>query len=142
MENKTIEELNTVETEPKQKKKIVKRIVEIVTNQFDNDGNEILNRSQIEKVIKKHKTIKQFAYALHDKDTVIEEDIVKYKYSEEDVGKPKKPHWHIELMLSPSYDIELVAKWFGVPVNMLHFQKGKGGQNRCAFLDMVEYITH
>ena len=142
MENKTIEELNTVETEPKQKKKIVKRIVEIVTNQFDNDGNEILNRSQIEKVIKKHKTIKQFAYALHDKDTVIEEDIVKYHYKEEDVGKPKKPHWHIELMLSPSYDIELVAKWFNVPVNFLHFPKGKGGQNRGAFLDMVEYITH
>lgn len=138
----TNETLNTVETEPTKKKKIVKRIVEIVTNTHDKDGNEILTRAQIEKIIKKHKTIKQFAYALHDKDTVIEEDIVKYKYSEEDVGKPKKPHWHIELMLSPSYDIELVAKWFGVPVNMLHFPKGKGGQNRGAFLDMVEYITH
>ena len=82
----TNEILNTVETEPTKKKKIVKRIVEIVTNTHDKDGNEILTRAQIEKIIQKHKTIKFFAYALHDKDTVIEEDIVKYKYSEEDVG--------------------------------------------------------
>lgn len=67
-----------------------------------------------------HKSIKKYAYILHDKDE----------------GKGR--HWHciIDCSYSPQ-GIETIAKWFDVPSKQVEVKKGKG-----AFLDCAEYLTH
>lgn len=74
-----------------------------------------------------YQSIKKYAYILHDKDPINDEE-----------KKLKEKHWHciIECSDSPQ-TIESIASWFGVPTQQVEVKKGQG-----AFLDCVEYITH
>lgn len=71
----------------------------------------------IQEVCKKYKTIKQWAYILHDKcDT--------------------RPHYHIYLNFGKSScDTKMVAEWFNVPENFIEKVKGRK-------TDMLLYLTH
>lgn len=83
-----------------------------------------------------HKMIKRWAYIRHDKDVYNESDeIANPKHK---AGEKKFPHWHIVLEFgSRQVDISVVAKWLGIPENMVNIGKGHG-----AFLDCVQYLTH
>ena len=75
-----------------------------------------------------HKSIKRYAYILHDKDFCKDEEGEKI---------PKEKHWHCVIDCSPAQTITTIAKWFGVPNQQVEVKKGYG-----AFLDCVEYLTH
>lgn len=65
----------------------------------------------------KYKTIKHWAYIIHDKDDT-------------------RPHYHIYLNFNPSsVDTKLVASWFCVPENFIEKVKGRR-------TDMLLYLTH
>lgn len=90
------------------------------------------NESNIKNCIN-HKSIKQYAYIRHDKDTYANDDEENgYKQ-----GDFVAPHWHGVLRTDVPLEIETVAKWLGIPPNYIEVPKGRG-----AFLDCVEYLTH
>ena len=71
----------------------------------------------IEKTCNKYKTIKQWAYILHDKDDT-------------------RPHYHIYLNFgSSSVDTSMVAGWFNLADNFVNRVKGRKA-------DMLKYLTH
>jgi len=86
------------------------RQMEIVT---DKDKLSV----DIQETCMKYKTIKQWAYILHDKDDT-------------------RPHYHIYLNFDKSScDTKLVASWFGIPDNFIEKVKGRKA-------DMLMYLTH
>lgn len=80
-----------------------------------------------------HKTIKQYSYIRHDKDTYTIDD-EKNGYT---IGELKPPHWHIVLKTDVAIEIDTIAKWLNIPVQYIDIPKGRG-----AFLDCVQYLTH
>ena len=71
----------------------------------------------IQETIMKYKTIKQWAYIVHDKDDT-------------------RPHYHIYLNFgTSSVDTAMVGKWFGLADNFVSKVKGRK-------TDMLEYLTH
>ncbi len=71
----------------------------------------------IQETCMKYKTIKQWAYILHDKDDT-------------------RAHYHIYLNFgTSSCDTSLVASWFNVPENFINKVKGRK-------TDMLLYLTH
>ena len=72
--------------------------------QYENNPltGESLNFSEDNiKMCISHKTIKQFAYICHDKDTYTIDD----KKNGYEVGKPKPTHWHIVLKTDAAIEI-------------------------------------
>lgn len=95
----------------------------------------LLNEDTI-KIALAHKTIKRWAYIIHDKDVYSEAD--EADNPDHKAGTPKPRHFHIVLeMGSNCTEISTIAKWFGIGENYVNFGKGHG-----AFLDCVEYLTH
>lgn len=71
----------------------------------------------LQETLKKYKTIKQWAYIIHDKDDTT-------------------PHYHIYLNFgTSSVDTSLVAKWFDIPENFISKVKGRK-------VDQLMYLTH
>ena len=71
----------------------------------------------IQETIMTHKTIKEWAYIVHDKDDT-------------------RPHYHIYLNFgTSSVDTNMVADWFGLADNFVNKVKGKK-------VDMLMYLTH
>jgi len=125
-------------------------------------GEVLITREQIEKGLK-HKSIKRHALILHDKDVYTEKDETEHiktltkqynDLSEEErkqstvedyiknnqyifAGKLKPPHYHIVLECPNTQELEVIATWFGVPMQYIELPKG-----RDAFLDCVQYLTH
>lgn len=90
-----------------------------------------------------HKVIKRWAYIKHDKDVYTKEEEEESRTGLQRIpkhraGDPKGEHWHVVIEL-PGNAMEpaKIAKWFGVPENMVNGVKGRGG-----FLDYVEYLVH
>ena len=83
-----------------------------------------------------HKTIKKWAYILHDKDVYSEKDESDSEGLRK-AGDLKPPHWHVVVQVQPALDTSIIAKWLGIPENFVDVPKGRG-----AFLDCVEYLTH
>ena len=78
---------------------------------------------EIEKIIERHRTIKEWAYIIHDKD--VKKD-----------GTPVKPHIHLYLHFGKSKaTFEDVAKWFKDEPQYVNSVKGRKG-------DMLMYLTH
>ena len=99
-------------------------------------GEPLLNEDTI-KVALSHKTIKQWAYVLHDKDVYSEKDEMDDPNHKQ--GDVKPPHWHIVLNCTQQVEIQTIAKWFGIADNFVDVPKGNGAGK---FLDCVEYLTH
>ena len=71
----------------------------------------------IQETIMKYKTIKEWAYIVHDKDDT-------------------RPHYHIYLNFGNSgIDFKMVASWFGIEENFVNKVKGRKA-------DMLMYLTH
>ena len=70
----------------------------------------------IQETIMKYKTIKEWAYIVHDKDDT-------------------RPHYHIYLNFGGAVDTKMVAGWFGVADNFVNKVHGKKA-------DMLMYLTH
>ena len=99
-------------------------------------GELLLDENQI-KIAMAHKTIKQWAYVLHDKDVYTEDDEAdnpKHK-----AGTSKAKHWHIVLQCSQRVEVRTIANWLKIPENFVDIPKGRGAGK---FLDCVEYLTH
>lgn len=74
-------------------------------------------KCDIQETIKSHKTIKKWAYILHDKDDTA-------------------PHYHIYLNFGNSgIDTKQVAEWFGLQESQVNKVKGRA-------TDMLLYLTH
>ncbi len=71
----------------------------------------------LQETFMKYKTIKQWAYIIHDKDDT-------------------RPHYHIYLNFGKSScDTKLVAEWFKIDENFINKVKGRK-------TDMLQYLTH
>ena len=80
-------------------------------------SNQEYIKVDIQEVLRSKKSIKQWAYILHDKDDT-------------------KPHYHIYLNFGKtSVEFADVANWFGVPENFVSEVKGRK-------TDMLLYLTH
>lgn len=99
-------------------------------------GAPLLNEDTI-KVALAHRTIKQYAYILHDKDVYSEADEADDPNHVH--GQTKPLHWHIVLNCSQQVEVGTIAKWFGIAENFVDIPKGAGAGK---FLDCVEYLTH
>lgn len=87
-----------------------------------------------------HKSVTRYAYICHDKDVITEADVETSDgmYTSADIGKLKGKHWHIVIeTANNNVPIETVARWLGIPKNMVKVPKGRG-----AFVDCVEYLRH
>lgn len=85
--------------------------------QYEIVQNQDLLKVDIQEVMMTHKTIKHYAYILHDKDDT-------------------RPHYHIYVNFGNSgVDSADVAKWFGVPENFVNKIRGRR-------TDMLLYLTH
>lgn len=113
------------------------RCFEVVQYEFAPDTNEDLhfNENNILSALE-HKSIKQWAYIRHDKDNYTEEEDIKSGGIHK-VGTPRNAHWHCVCKCDKAIELDVVAKWFGVPVNQVQVGKGRG-----AFEDKVQYLTH
>lgn len=116
-----------------------------------------------------HKTFREWAYIYHDKDTYsqkdedadrdrlskefdelskqnpeIMENISKDSYIEQNLvkrkGELKPSHWHVVGRCDNAVEISDVARWFGVPENMIDIPRGRRGRD--GFIDCVRYLTH
>lgn len=99
-------------------------------------GEPLLDEETIIKALE-HKTIKQWAYGLHDEDKYRDIDEADDPNHKEGTHKPD--HWHIVLNCTQQVEVGTIAKWFGIPENFVDIPKGNGAGK---FLDCVEYLTH
>lgn len=111
------------------------RVFHCVQYEFSpKDGTDFhFNENNIKNCLS-HKSIKKYAYVRHDKDVYSKDD--KELYGRK-IGDPKNDHWHVILKTDVAIDVEVIAKWLGVPPQQIEIPKGKG-----AFLDNVQYLTH
>lgn len=86
------------------------------------------------KIALAHKTIKEWAYIIHDKDTYNATDEEQFCHKE---GNTKPKHFHIVCRTDVNIETSIIARWFGISENFVDCPKGHG-----AFLDCVEYLTH
>ena len=109
-------------------------------NDYEVDGSlkqgalPLLTQSMIRDGLN-HRTIKQYAYILHDKDMYSTDD--EAANPQHVAGTLKPPHWHIVLNCPSQVELPSIANWFGIPENFIDVPKGRG-----AFLDCVRYLTH
>ena len=100
-------------------------------------GEELLNEDTIIDALS-HRTIKRWAYILHDSDVYSAKDELDDANHTE--GKTKPPHWHIVIQMgSNQAETSTIAKWFGISENYVDVPKGLGANK---FLDCVQYLTH
>lgn len=86
-------------------------------------GHLKVRLEEIEDIIDKYRTIKEWAYIIHDKDTKKD-------------GTPKEPHIHLYLNFGQSAaTFDTVAKWFKDEPQYVCKVKGRKG-------DMLLYLTH
>lgn len=105
------------------------------------ETNEPLLNEDTIKVALAHKTIKEWAYVLHDKDVYLPEDEV--KNPKHKAGSTKPPHWHIVINCNQQVEAGVIAKWFGIAENFVGIPKGSDiSKGAGKFLDCVEYLTH
>jgi len=132
-------------------------------------GETLLTEKQIENLIS-HRTIKEWAYVYHDKDTYDEEDELEdferckreYEalpdeekalqlldaYLEEHHRKKrgalKPPHWHIIARTDRNEDLHKIAEWLGVweqYIEIPHMRRGEK-DGKITFVDCLRYLTH
>lgn len=117
---------------------IVQQLVNSKTNEKLIDEEQIIDALN-------HRSIKKWAYILHDKDAYLENDYQNYKEKNGNepnwkVGDLKPKHYHIVGFIPNSEKLEVVAKWFKVPINQVDVPKGKNVET--AFIQNVQYLTH
>lgn len=84
-----------------------------------------------------HKSIKRYLWCWHDRDIYTPEDEITDRAGRIKAGDKKFKHAHIVVDIPCKVPVSTVARWFGVPANMVTICRGKG-----AFLDAAEYLPH
>lgn len=113
------------------------RCFEVVQYEEKPDTNESLNFSEVNILSAlEHKTIKEWAYICHDKDVYTEEEEIS-SGGVHVAGSARNAHWHCVCKCERAVELDVVAKWFGVPVQCVAVGRGHG-----AFEDKVRYLTH
>lgn len=88
----------------------------------------------IEKIIESHRTIKEWAYIIHDKDVYTKNDECENPTHKE--GTLKEPHIHLYLNFGKSSaSFDTVAKWFNDAPQYVCKVKGRKS-------DILMYLTH
>lgn len=101
-------------------------------------GAELITEQKVLDALQNYKTIKQWAYVIHDQDVYSEKDEREKTSFNAKAGDKKPPHIHIVVNTDNNYmDVDIMAKWLGIPSNYIDLPKGRG-----AFLDCVRYLTH
>ena len=86
--------------------------------QYEVESRVEFFKEPIGDIVRRYKTIKKYAYILHDKDS------------------DTSPHYHIYLNFGNSgVDSKLVAEWFGLQESQVNKVKGRS-------TDMLQYLTH
>ena len=106
-----------------------------------NSQEPYLTKDKIENGLRM-RSIKEYAYILHDKDVYTEKQIEKLvkkgvDVSNYNVGDLKAKHWHCYIVVNPAQTIKTIAKWFDVAPQYVEVKKGAG-----AFVDCLEYAVH
>lgn len=104
-------------------------------------GEELYSEDKVIKALEK-KSIKEWAYAIHDKDPRSSQEFEAYcnKHGETppwNVGDPKPVHIQGVIKVSPAQTVETIAKWFDLPPQFIEIKSGRN-----TFLDCVQYLTH
>ena len=116
-------------------KNITSRVWEVVTDLVHPLTSEkIIDLETVQQIIDDHKSIKEYAYIVHDKDKYISGDKIPEGRK---IGELKPAHVHIVLHFYRAQDVDSISKWFGIPSNFIEKKKGVG-----AFYYCVEYLTH
>lgn len=84
-----------------------------------------------------HKMIGRWAYIWHDHCVYVDEDEANDESGKVVAGEPKFAHVHVAIETSRYLTVDVIARWFGVPVNFVNVLKGRG-----AFLDYCDYMLH
>lgn len=117
------------------------RVMKFSIKTHNAQGEEVVNKELIVAISNKYKSIKRYAICEHDEDNYTSEDILLYNKvhpeAPREIGDHKDDHIHWVGEFSTNQSVEMVAKWFGIPANLVKVARGKG-----AFLDCVEYLTH
>lgn len=99
---------------------------------------KLIDLDELQETLDKYKTIKRYAWILHDQDVWTEEDEANADNDWTIAGQPKPPHIHLVISTDKtSQDVEMIAKWLKIPSNFIDLPKGVG-----AFLDCIQYLTH
>lgn len=86
--------------------------------QYEVESRVEFFKEPIQDILRRYRTIKKWAYILHDKD------------------KDASPHYHIYLNFGKSgVDSKLVAEWFGLQESQINRIQGRA-------TDMLQYLTH
>ncbi len=86
--------------------------------QYEVESRVEFFKEPIQDVLRRYRTIKKWAYILHDKD------------------KDASPHYHIYINFGKSgVDSKLVAQWFGLQESQVNRIQGRA-------TDMLQYLTH
>lgn len=104
-------------------------------------GEELYSEADVLKALEK-RSIKEWAYAIHDKDPRSQQEFDAYvnKHDEEptwNVGDPKPVHIQGVIKVTPAQSVETIAKWFNLPPQFIEIKSGRN-----TFLDCVQYLTH
>lgn len=93
-----------------------------------------LSEEQIKNAITGRRSIKNYAYILHDKDTYTPEN--EKADPEHKAGSLKPPHWHIVLQFNEGQQqqIKYVAKWFNLEPQYVQKIKSKHIEDAYAYL--------
>lgn len=93
-----------------------------------------LSEEQIIEAITGRRSIKYYAYILHDKDEYTEVD--EQKNPEHKSGTLKEPHWHVVLVFfdGQQQQLKYIAAWFKQPTNRVEKIKSRRVEDAFAYL--------
>lgn len=93
-----------------------------------------LSEEQIKAGLENKRSVKWYAYILHDQDVYTKED--EQRDSTRKEGTLKAPHWHIVIVFfeNQQQQMKYVARWFGVPENMVERIKSRHVEDAFCYL--------
>lgn len=118
------------------------RVMKFSIKTHNAEGEEVVNKELLVAISNKYKSIKRYAICEHDEDSYTSEDVLLYNKvhpeAPRQIGDHKDDHIHwVGDFGNTAQSVDMIAKWFGIPSNLVKVARGKG-----AFLDCVEYLTH
>ena len=110
----------------------------------NNDNKVLISESVIKKALTEHVTVESYAYILHDKDVITKYDkeVDEEGHSWGNIGAHKPNHYHVVVQLSTGVALKYISRWFGIPINLIKFQRKDDRRSKDPYLDVVAYLTH
>lgn len=104
-------------------------------------GEDLYSEKEVIEALKL-KSIKEWAYVIHDKDPRSSQEFEAYckkndKRPPWKVGEPKPTHIQGVIKVRPAQTVDTIARWFNLPPQFIEIKSGRN-----TFLDCVQYLTH